>query len=135
MPVLARSHPLPSSARVVHDRFEAAALCHSHPRAIEESYINLYVTISRLTVSFLAQYMLAFTTAPTKQFRPKASQSSEAAILSYLILITRIFASALRAARHFFLRLCSSFLSLFLFFPLNFRPAPISLTIDEIYIY
>lgn len=113
MPVLARSHPLPSSARVVHDRFGAAALCHSHPRAIGESYINLYVTISRLTVSFLAQYMPAFTTAPAEQSRPKASQSSELAILSYLILITRIFALALRAARRFFpLRLCSSFLSL-----------------------
>lgn len=57
MPVLARSHPLPFSARVVHDRFGAAALCHSHPRAIGQSYINLYVTTSRLTVSFLAQYM------------------------------------------------------------------------------
>lgn len=71
MPVLARSHPLPSSARVVHDRVGAAARCHSHPRAIGESYINLYVTISRLTVSFLAQYMPAFTTAPAEQFRTK----------------------------------------------------------------
>ena len=75
MPVLARSHPLPSSTRVVHDRFVAVALCHSHPRAIGESYINLYVTISRLTVSFLVQHMPAFTAALTEQFRSKASQS------------------------------------------------------------
>lgn len=115
MPVLARSHPHLSS-RIVHGRFRTVALCHSHPRAIgEKSCINLYVTISCLTL--LALYMPAITinrrAIPIEPIFPAELLYT---YVSYLILISGEF-----SLQHYE-QLSSFSPSLFTFFSVFFSP-------------